>query len=618
MPSLNRPSLSLFFAVLAASTQPAHAEPGELIDDLIVTAARVAVPSSTVGASISVIPREALETERHITVADALRLQPGIAVSRGGGHGAVTQARMRGAEGNHTLVLIDGVEANNPVNNSEFDFANLLAADIERIEILRGAQSALYGSEAIGGVVHVITRRPVDDARIDAHAETGTFDTRKLGFSASTAAGRMSGGVAIASFATDGENIAREGNEADGYSNDTISLRGDAHPSEALTLSASLRYIDAEQDFDSQDFSFPPSPTQGLVIDDDVSGALEQWFLRVEAEITGEESPWQHRFAVSRTDTDNRFFDGGGLTGGNAAQKDKLELQSTIVFTAAQSVTLAVEREQVDYSNRGAAPDALENQERSDEQTSLIGEYRVRLGRADLAVGARGDDNELFQDASTFRGTLSFALDDLTRLHGSLGTGVANPGFFELFGFFPDSFIGNPELRPEQSESVDVGIERQFGRRGFILDATYFRANLEDEILTTFDAETFLSTVVNLAGKSERRGVELALDAPLADWWRLRASYTYTDADQPDGEAELRRPRHLGSVSSTFALRSGRARIHFGAVFNGEQEDSEFIFATPEDRVTLEQFTVLNLAADYRISPRWQLYGRIDYDLDEE
>src|SRR5690606_7951954 len=150
------------------------------------------------------------------------------------------------------------------------------------------------------------------------------------------------------------------------------------------------------------------------------------------------------------------------------------------------------------------------------------------------------------EDAATYRLTGTFAATERTRVAASLGTGIANPGFYELFGYFPGSFTGNPALRPEHSTSFDVGIERRLGPAR--VGVTYFRADLDDEIVTVFDAETFLSSVANLPGESERRGVELDVSVAPTARWDIAASYTYTDARQPDGEPELRRPRHVASL----------------------------------------------------------------------
>ena len=604
--------------LMAAHPGLVSAQDSTALEELIVTASRTELPAPAVGSSVSVITRETLEARHYQLVSDALQEVPGVGVSRGGGFGAVTQVRIRGAEGNHTLVLIDGVEANNPVSNSEFDFANLLVADIERIEVLRGPQSALYGSDAIGGVINVITRKATPGTRASLRAETGSLGARELAVTASRGSERAGVAVSLDHLATDGFNIARSGGERDGYANDTLTLAADREVGANVAVKARLRYINASQQFDSQDFAFPPSPTQGLVIDDAVNGALEQWFLRLESDFSAPDAPWQHRVALNHTDTDNRFFDTGIFESGNRAEKTQLELQSTREFGEAAALTLALERESVDYANRGATPQASETQAHSDAQSSAIVEYRARWHALELSLGARYDANERFDDATTYRATLARRLGASHRLHASFGTGVANPGFFELYGFFPDSFVGNPTLKPERSQGFDIGLEQRLAGERIVLDATYFRADLEDEIETVFDGTTFLATVVNLDGRSARQGVEFSLGAAVTPAWRLDASLTLSESSAPDGRAELRRPRRLGSLASTYTFAEGRGRFNTTLDYTGRQEDSEFRIATPADRVTLDVFTLLRAAVDYELVSGWRVYGRADNLLDAD
>jgi len=600
-------------------TAQTYAQSGPEVENLVVTASRTPVQQVRVGSSLTVIERAALEIRQQTLVSDALRDVPGVAMSRGGGLGAVTQARIRGTEGNHALVLIDGVEANNPVSNSEYDFANLLVSEVERIEILRGPQSALYGSDAVGGVINIVTRERSAGLEADLHLEGGSFGTRQLALDVGGGGDTFTGGIALQDFASDGQNASRMGGEKDGFANRSVSLHGRAALSDSFEVIARFRHIDSEQDFDSQDFNFPATPTQGLLVDDDVSSHFEQWFANVQGRLDTQRLT--QRFGLSKTQTDNRFYDAQTPSGANHGAKTKLDYQLSVALDAtlagsARSLTFALESERSDYLNRGATPDALENQSQSDGQDSFVAEYRLEFMRADLSLSARYDFNEAFEDADTYRVSGRYQFDERTRLHTSLGTGIANPGFFERYGFFPGSFVGNPGLRPERSTSFDVGLERRFGTR-LRLDGTYFRADLRDEIQTTFDFETFLSGVTNLAGDSRRRGIELSLAAELAANWRLDAAYTYTDAQQPDGRAELRRARHIASLDNSFQFAAGRGRVHLGIDYNGAQYDSEFIEATPETLARLSSFTVLRLSADLRPRAGLRVYARVENLLDE-
>src|SRR5690625_3311508 len=196
--------------LLAFSPSPAQAqEETTILDPLVVTATRTERPLSTVGSSLTVITAEDLENRQTTYVADILREVPGVAVSRAGGPGSKTDIRIRGGETNHTLVLIDGIEANNPAGDDAFDFGHLLTDDIERIEVLRGPQSVLYGSEAVGGVINIITKRGQDEPRFNGSIEGGSFRTGKANASISTAGERYNLHISGTYLRSDGISQAK-------------------------------------------------------------------------------------------------------------------------------------------------------------------------------------------------------------------------------------------------------------------------------------------------------------------------------------------------------------------------------------------------------------------------
>jgi vitamin B12 transporter len=605
--------LSLSLAIAAWTVRAA--EPVAL-DTLVVSASRIAIPNDRIGSAVTVITRDELDARQLPFVADVLRDVPGLAVSRAGGLGGVTQVRIRGAEGNHTLVLIDGVEANNPVAGGEFDFAHLATANIERIEILRGAQSALYGSHAIGGVINILTRRDQAGSDLQLRVGAGTLGTQDMSARVSGSTTEGFGSLSISHFSTDGTSVAASGSENDGHDNLTLAAQAGWTIADELEIRATLRRTESQSDFDEFDFTFPATATQGLLVDGDGTARFRQWLSQIQAELSS--GPWRQRVDLAHSSAETRFLDGDLFSSESRGQRLKLGYQASRTLTERQQLTLALEHERLDYRNLGATPTALENQQQNTDQTSGILEYQVTLGRADLMAGLRHDRNERFADTTTYRLTGSMNLNRALRLHASAGTGVTNPGFFELFGFFPGSFVGNPKLKPEHADSFDLGLESRLLDERLILDVTLFRATLTDEIQTTFDFSNFTSSAINLTGKSKRSGAEVSLAANLAPWWRLTAAYTLTDSKQPDGRTEIRRPRHVGALDNTFSFASGRGRVHIGLDFNGQQDDLELIFATPADRIRLDSFTLINIAADFALTRRWQLFGRIENLLDTD
>ncbi|MEN3976034.1 TonB-dependent receptor [Emcibacter sp. SYSU 3D8] len=614
--------VSTALAGLAAA--PALAADGVLPGDTIfVTASRAPAEAYTIGNAISVLTAEDIEQRQNPVISDLLRSVPGIAVSRSGGPGQLTQVRMRGAEGNHTLVLVDGVEANELNFNGEFDFASLMAVGIERIEVLRGAQSALYGSDALGGVINIITKGGMPGFSAEAAIEGGSFAERQATMLLRGGSERLNGAFSAGYYGTDGTNLSRYGSEKDGARVFSFSGKGMAQVTDNFRIDAVGRYVTSKNDTDAQDFNWPPTPTEGLVIDTLDQQKNQLFYGRVQGELSLFEDHWVHQASVQYSDTRREYINPSDDLTGNHGSRLKFEYQNTVNFQtpsfldADHHVTVAFEREEQDFENHGAVPDALENQKRSEPQNSYIAEYRVGLAdQLFLSAGIRHDDNRMFRNATTYRLAAAWQHKQTgTRLHASHGTAVTNPGFFELFGYYPDFFIGNPALKPEESRSFDVGIEQKFLGDRLTLDVTYFHANLENEIVTVFAG--FSTTVENLVGKSRRNGVEVMLSAQLTDNLSIGGSYTYTDSRQPGGAPEVRRPRHMGNFNANYGFAAGRGNVNLDVSYNGRQLDNEFASSTPESIVTLNDYVLVTLAASYKLTDSLEIYGRIENLVDQ-
>jgi len=596
------------------------------VDEVIVSASRIELPREQVGSSVSVLEGAEIDRRAPSLVADLLREIASAAVNRGGPMGSVTQVRLRGAEGNHTLVVIDGIEVNDPAYGSEFDFATLLPLDIERLEVLRGAQSALWGSDAIGGVINVVTRLgPAERAGV-AELQSGSFDTRRARLSWQGGADTLQAGFGAQYFRTAGVSAAPGGAERDGYRNFTARGRGAWQATDALTIDGALLRIDGVADGDEQDFRFPSTATQGLVIDSLNRAERTQTYGRVGLRYEPTGSRFAQRANIGVTRTHSRFFDATGVySNANEGRREKYDYQATIHFGApsrfTHAITAALEHERVGFANSDPDPRSPVNQDRSIDQSSGVLEYRGAYN--DLlfvSAAARYDDNQRFQAATTWRGTAALKMPlTNTRLHASWGTGVANPGFFELFGYIPSSFVGNPALTPEKSTSWDIGVEHRFADNRWVADLTYFHADLTGEILTVFLAPTFDATAINATRASNRHGVELELRAALTPHWNLRGSYTYTDAEEPQGidafVRELRRPRQLASINVNYAFAGNRGNLNLGVDHNGRHEDSEFVFSTPATTVSLDAYTLVNAAARWRFTERVSGLVRVENAL---
>ncbi|WP_099865508.1 TonB-dependent receptor plug domain-containing protein [Pararhizobium haloflavum] len=595
-----------------------------LLDPLLVTDGLTSIEPKKSGRAVTVIDRDDLERSQARYVADALRGVPGFAVTRSGSYGSQTQVRVRGAEANHLLVLIDGVEASETATG-EFDFGSLVVDDIERIEILRGPQSTFWGSNALAGVVNIITRR----------GERGGFSARARSEFGSD--GAFLGGVALSGGGenydaalsgswrrTDGTNISDFGNEKDGDRNTTLNGTLTADIAPGLSLDGTLRYVDRRTELDVQDYAFG-SPTEGLVIDSDEETATQEVFGSVGLTHTSLDGAWTQKARLTGSDTFRENFTDGGLTTSSDGNRVNASFQSTYAFDtpdildARHKITGGYEWERETF-----LPSHLTD--RQDRSThSLVGEYRGEfLDQFYVTAAVRQDFNDRFSDVSTYSLGSAWAVPGTaTRFHASLGTGVTNPTFVEQFGFLPENFVGNPDLEPEESFGWDVGVEQGFFNDALVVDLTYFNQDLTNEIATVFGgAPDFLSTVVNRQGESRRQGVEVAATLDLSNGFSAFATYTYTDASEQTAaggprQREVRRPRHSGSVGAAYRFYDDRARLFAEMIFNGEREDLAFVPSLPP-RVTLDDYQTVTVGGDFAISDNFDIYGRIENLFDED
>jgi len=618
-------------AGLLLAVSPVHAEESRLNsrldsslrEEIVVTASREPRAAREVGSALSWLDRRHMASRETPFAPELLREIPGLAVNRGGPVGGLTQIRMRGSEGNHTLVLIDGIEANDPAFGSEFNFASMQTLGVDHIEILRGPQSALYGSDAVGGVISFRSALPVaGEHQLFTDVSGGSHGTTRAGINGAFGGNVLSGSLGASQYESGGINASRSGNEKDGYRSRTLNGLVEANLLDNLKARLTLRQTDSEVEEDTQDFNFPSTPTQGLLIDSANETDFHQRYGRAEITHGARGDLFTQRLAISYAGTNNHFRDRGITTAASRGTRRKAEYDASLHFGSdrlSHTLTAGLQHEELLFGYR-VADLAAANQNRTDEQTSGVLEYALGFDdRFWLSLSGRQDSNDRFDDATTWRGTASWLLPDSgTRLHTSIGEGITNPGFFELFGFIPSSFVGNSDLKPETSLGYDIGIEQSLFEGVVLLDLTAFSADLRNEITTEFDFATFSSTPVNLGGKSERRGIELSLQAELNDTWSLRGGYTYVDAEDRDGVREVRRPRHSGSLNVNFRFGGDRGNVNLGALLNGEQLDNEFIFSTFEDRVVLDGYTLVNLAVSWAASDQLTVYARVDNLLDEK
>ena len=590
----------------------------EEVDTIVVTASRSPIAKANLGSATTVITREQIELRQARYVTDLLRAVPGFAVSHVGTTGSQTQVRVRGAEANHVLVLIDGVRANDPASGDEFRWELLSTSNIERIEIIRGPQSSLWGSDALSAVVHVITQSGGDRPGINAYVEGGSFNTVNGGLNGATGGDSWSLAFGLERLDTDGTNISRSGSEDDESDMTTASVSGQLRPSENLTLKLGLRAVDAYSQFDPVDFF-----VTGLPQDGDVATDSDRYYWNADATFSTLDGRLSHHFYARYLETDNRNLAGGVQSSSTASDRKTFTWQSDIQL-GENLLSLALEHERTRFEQRGEIGFGDPNQHQQMSVNSLVADFQGRsIDRLTWLLSARYDDNSEFDSALSGRLSLAYRLSSTTLVRANLGTGRKAPTFIERFGFFPGQFIGNPDLKPEKSKSFDLGIDLLLLDSAVEIQLAVYYQNLDDEINGfVFDPDTFLFTAENIDGDSIRKGVEAAATFNLTENLSFGGSYTYTDSTQNDRSGddvpELRRPRHSGSLNTSFRFLDERATLKVVADYGGTSTDTFFPpFPEPSEIVPLDSFWLLDLTASYDFNRNTNVFVRALNLLDE-
>ncbi len=594
-------------------------ESTEEVDTIVVTASRSPIAKANLGSSTTVITREQIELRQARYVTELLRAVPGFVVSQVGTTGSQTQVRVRGAEANHVLVLIDGVRANDPASGDEFRWELLSTSNIERIEIIRGPQSSLWGSDALSAVVHVITQSGGDRPGINAYAEGGSFNTVNGGLNGATGGDSWSLAFGLERLDTDGTNISRSGSEDDESDMTTASISARLRPSENLTLQLGLRAVDAYSQFDPVDFF-----ATGLPEDGDVATDSDRYYWNAGATFSTLDGRLSHQLYARYLETDNRNLADGVQNSSTASDRKTFTYQSDIQL-GENLLSLAIEHERTRFEQRGEIGFGDPNQRQQMSVNSLVADFQGRsIDRLTWLLSARYDDNSDFDSAVSGRLSLAYHLSSTTLVRANLGTGRKAPTFIERFGFFPGQFTGNPDLKPEKSKSFDLGIDRLLFDNAVEIQLAVYYQNLEDEINGfVFDPDTFLFTAENIDGDSIRKGVEAAATFNLTENLSFGGSYTYTDSTENDSSGndvrELRRPRHSGSLNGSFRFQDERAKLTVVADYGGTSTDIFFPpFPLPPEIVSLESFWLLGLTASYDINKNTNIFVRANNLLDED
>ncbi|NOX52032.1 MAG: TonB-dependent receptor [Gammaproteobacteria bacterium] len=600
---------------LAASAGWTQSTASNEVEELVVVASRLPIDPSKIGRAISVLDADQIKQLGAQYAADLFRFIPGVAVSRTGGYGGLTQLRLRGSEANQVVVLIDGIDVS-AAGTGEFDFSSLLAADIERIEVLRGPQSGLYGSNALAGVISIHTKRATQGFGFNTALEIGENNTQQTSLSVFGGSehinGRLNYVVRKSEFDIS-ENDSILGTEDDDDKNKTLSGQLHINVADALSLDVFARRTDKETDTDGFDFS--GGPLQGLPIDNRSFSNTQDQSIGVATTLRFADGRSITKLTLGRSDAET---DGGVF--GSESQRDDIRLDSSWIWNPGQAsahrTTLFLQREEESFRNLYP----FDPSQRATQERDLLGygiEHRVEIEDSIfITASLRQDNNDKFEDTTTYSIDGSYRMNDgRTRIHASFGAAVTNPTFFEQFGFVPGTFVGNPNLEPEKSKGWDVGVEQVMLDGTLSIDLTYFDAELESEIQSLFPS------VINVSGDSNREGAELTINYQPTHNTSVMANYTYTVADEPGGK-EVLRPSHVASLAVSALLMDERASMSASVVYNGKMLDNDFrnFFTNGfmASRTKLDSYVLFNMNANYNVTDAFEVYVRVENLFDED
>jgi vitamin B12 transporter len=586
-------------------------EKEEETEEVVITATRLETPASEVGSSITVITSEQIEKMQKTSILEVLMTMPAVDVNQSGGPGAAASVFIRGAKSEHTLVIIDGVEMNDPTTPGRtFNFAHLSVDNIERIEILRGPQSTLYGSDAIGGVINIITKRGKGKLNGYASLEGGSYNSFRGAAGANGSNDWMQYAIGFSHWDTDGISAASEsaGNiEQDEYKNTTVYGTFGFAPADIFDLDFILRYMDADSDGDTGAGAGNDDPnyiTQS-----------QQLLFRTQGRLYLFDDIWEQTLGFSftdhdlhsRNDTDANNPDSFMLSS-YEGQVLKFDWQNNFYIHDTNTATFGIETEEDRgksnyYEETIYGPYTNTFESKSARTTAYYLQDQIRLWNSWFTtVGIRFDDHDRFGMETTYRIATAYLVRKTdTKIKASVGTGFKSPTLIQLY-----SFWGNKDLDPEESNGWDFGLEQSFFNDSVAAGATYFYSEIDN--LIDFEAGRY-----NNVGQADIKGVEVFGTLKPTEHLGARFSYTYMNSrDKATAEDLIRRPHNKFSLNLDYSLME-KGNIHLGIVYIGERDDKVFDPITYESvRVQLDDYVLVNPAFSYRITDSIQMFLRVD------
>ena len=585
-----------------ALAKAAESDPGEAeLLPVVVTATRIPTPQAQVASSVTVVTAADIAARQIRTVPDLLKEVPGLNVVQSGGPGGQTSVFIRGTNSNHTKVLIDGIDVSDPsIPNASFDFGHLLAADIDKVEVLRGPQSGLYGSDAIGGVINVITKSGSGLAQGSADLEAGSFDTFNQVGTLSGSLDRYHYAATIDHFHSGATPVTpldylppgqRRIDDSDDNLSASTKLGFDV--TERLDLGLAARYTDSHLHFTGDNFAtFPSTPDTAQS-----ESKTRQFYSRATAHLVSVGGLLEQTVGAAYNSTKSSDVSPDAPPTDNVGARVKFDWQGIVALAPDEKMVVGAEHQRDSITVPISAGSSI-NSGYAELQSSF-------LDRLYDTLAVRYDDNDRFGSKVTYRFAPAYLIKETgTKLKGSIGSGFKAPTLSEMFQNFPDfGFFANPHLRPESNVGWDAGFEQAVATDGVLLGVTYFHNTIKNLI------DTNATSYLNI-GHAVTDGIESFVAYRPFATLSVRFDYTYTRATDEITQLQLlRRPKNKESVITSWQP-TDRLALNATMLSVGSWVDVNRDGSIP--RLRAPGYTTLNWAGSYAITVHWALSARID------
>ena len=627
--------LPVIYVTVPPPSKPTNQGAG---NSVVVSPTTVPTPANQSASSVTVITGADIESQQWRTVPDALMAVPGLNVVQAGGPGGQTSIFIRGTNSNHVKVLIDGIDVSDPSNPTQsFDFGQLLTGDIARIEILRGPQSGLYGSDAIGGVISITTKSGEGPPKLTMTGEGGSFGTFNQRAGLSGSQGNFNYVFNIQHFSSIetpvtplNELAPGEQRINDTYNNWTYSTKLGANLTDNFAVNLVGRYTDSRLGFTGEDYVdfFPPAPEalQSTQVD-------RQFYGRGEAVWSLFDGRFKNFFGVNYTNSWSWTLDPNPDSFNappavappttNLGQRTQYDWRGEARVVPGQTLVFGLEdKTESLWTNSTGVFNAFgtytptTTTAQTGDEAGWVELQSAFAERFFIVSSIRYDDNQSFGGHTTWRVAPAFIVPGTeTKLKATYGTGFKAPTLTELYVNNPSFMVvGNPDLRPETSKGYDVGFEQPLLHDRLRFGATYFHNDIANLIEGTTDPTTFVSTYVNV-GQATTRGAETFAAFALSSRLNLRADYTYTEArDDLTGLELLRRPKNKASVTALWKA-TDRLTVTAQVLYVGSWLD----YNRPGTAELMAPgYTLVNLAANYAVTDRVGVFARINNLLNQQ